>query len=508
MSGIYSRRDFLKLASLLSLSAVAPSFMKDMQATRQAQPGKKNVLVIVFDAFSAYHISLYGYGRKTTPNIARLVERAVVYHNHFAGGSFTTPGTASLLTGVYPWKHRAFRYFDIVSDDFANKTIFHAFDDYYRIVYSHNSIVTALLDQFSANLEEYIPLDQFVLTNEDLIQSLFRNDNDIATVSWLRAMNKEEGYSYSLLLSDIYKRYLQSKIKKYLRFFPRGLPRIKPGEFFLLEDAVNGVGKRLIDVPKPFLGYFHFFPPHFPYRTHQDFYNFFENDHLPWINKPEDVFARNAAPQLLMRSCKEYDEFILYVDREFGKFMDRLESSGLLDDTWLVLTSDHGELFERGILGHSTEVLYQPVVRIPLIIFEPGRKTRSDVYAKTSAVDVLPTLLHVTGGQLPDWTDGVVLPPFAVNAPDSKRNIYVMDAKHNKQQSPITEGTLMLVKAQYKIMYFFGYEKLNGNERAELYDIESDPEELIDLSISEPQITAALLGELKAKLADVNKPYL
>jgi len=97
VSSIYNRRDFLKLAGVLSLSAVTPSFMKGMRAARQAQSGKQNVLVVVFDAFSAYHLSLHGYQRETMPNLARLVERAVVYHNHYAGGSFTTPGTASLL---------------------------------------------------------------------------------------------------------------------------------------------------------------------------------------------------------------------------------------------------------------------------------------------------------------------------------------------------------------------------------------------------------------------------
>jgi arylsulfatase A-like enzyme len=510
VSSIYNRRDFLKLAGLLSLSVVTPSFMKGMRAARQAQSGKQNVLVVVFDAFSAYHISLFGYQRQTTPNIARLVERAVVYHNHFAGGSYTTPGTASLLTGVHPWKHRAFKFYGTVSDEFANKTIFHAFDDCYRIAYSHNPLVATLLDQCAASLENNIPLERFVLTNEGFIHSLFHNDYDVATISWSRDMKKEEGYSYSLFLADLYKQYLQSKIEKYTPFFPLGLPSVLGDNYFILGDAIDALGKQLVEIPKPFLGYFHFMPPHFPYHTHQDYYNFFENDNLPWINKPKDLFIRNRGDDLqyLMRKRKAYDEFILYVDMEFGKFMDRLDASGLLDDTWLVLTSDHGELFERGIMGHMTEVLYQPLVHIPLIIFEPGRKTRTDVYTKTSAVDVLPTLLHVTGGQAPDWTDGVVLPPFSANDPDPERNFYVVEAKRTEPQSPIIEGTLMLVKGQYKITYFFGYEKLDGTERVELYDIDADPEELVDLSLSEPQITAELLGELKAKLAEMNKPYL
>jgi arylsulfatase A-like enzyme len=153
-------------------------------------------------------------------------------------------------------------------------------------------------------------------------------------------------------------------------------------------------------------------------------------------------------------------------------------------------------------------VLYQPIVRVPLVIFEPGRTTRTDVYTKTSAVDVLSTLVHVTGGQVPDWTDGVIMPPFSPSAPDPERSYYVVQAQRTEQQSPITEGTLMLVKGQYKIMYFFGYEKLDGHERVELYDIGADPEELNDLYASQKKLGDQLLDELKAKLVEVNKLYL
>ncbi|MCJ7435084.1 MAG: sulfatase-like hydrolase/transferase [Anaerolineales bacterium] len=508
MSSTYTRRDFLKLAGLLSLSAVTPSFTSGLQATRQTQVGKKNVLIIVFDAFSAHHLSLHGYGRETTPNLARLAERAVVYHNHYAGGCFTTPGTASLLTGAHPWKHRALKYYVSVSEDFVNKTIFSVFDDYYRIAYSHNPLVTTVLDKFASSIDKYIPLEQFFLTSEGILHSLFRNDNDVATISWSRAMKKEDEYSYSLFLSHLYELYQKNKVKQYTPLFPIGMPAVLVDNYFLLEDAMDAIGSLLRDASRPFLGYFHFMPPHQPYSPPVDFFNTFTNDNLPWINKPEDMFTHNKDAQFLRRRCQQYDEYILYVDREFGKFMDHLESFGLLDDTWVVLTSDHGELFERGILGHTSEVLYQPVIRVPLMIFEPGRKTRIDIHTKTSAVDVLPTLAHVTGGTVPDWTEGLVLPPYSNDAPDPNRNLYIMQAKQTEPGAPITEGTLTLIKGQYKIMYFFGYEKLNGIERVELYDIEADPEELIDLSISELKITAELLGELKAKLAEVNKPYL
>ena len=96
-----SRQDFLKLAGLFPLSAATPRVVSSFDSYQ-------NVIIIVFDVFSAHNISLHGYQRETTPNLTRLAERAVVYHNHYAGGNSTAPGTASLLTGTLPWKHRTF----------------------------------------------------------------------------------------------------------------------------------------------------------------------------------------------------------------------------------------------------------------------------------------------------------------------------------------------------------------------------------------------------------------
>ena len=204
----------------------------------------------------------------------------------------------------------------------------------------------------------------------------------------------------------------------------------------------------------------------------------------------------------------KYDEFILYADKAFGDLYASLEESGLLENTWVVFTSDHGEMFERGLRYHRGPTLYQPVIRVPLLIFEPGRKIGTDVYTSTSAIDLLPTLLHVTGQKIPDWTEGVVLPPYAPTSPDPNRSIYALQAYYNGQYAPLTQATTALIKGRYKLIYYFGYTKIKQGELALLFDIESDPEELVDLYSSKPEVAKELLAELKAKLAEVNKPYL
>jgi len=518
-----TRRDFLKLAGLLPISVAAPRFISSLDDLGGAQNNLQNVLVIVFDAWSAYHVSLYGYPRDTMPNLAKLADRAVVYHNHYAGGNYTTPGTASLLTGTLPWTHRAFQPGGRVPESHVSENIFSAFENYYRLTYSHNLWANLLLRQFKGGLDKYISKKKYFLTgdrvddqkgyfldSDTFIPTLFGNDEDIALVSWIRAMEKkEEGYAYSLFLAPLYEQYRNNYFRKQFAdietLFPRGIPR-DDYDIFMLETAIDAIGSLLITTPQPFMGYFHFWPPHAPYNTHQDFVGRFFEDGLVLPSKPLDLFG-DEGPKTKNRT--EYDEYILYVDREFGRFYDHLETNGLLENTWIVLTSDHGEMFERGIEGHRTPVLYESIVRVPLLIFEPGRESRTDIYANTSAVDVLPTLLHVTGQNPADWTEGAVLPPFDGEEPNSERNVYVVQAEKSEQFGPLTIATLSIRKGNYKLMYFFGYEEMGaGGERIELYNIKDDPEELDDLYDTEKEISLELLNELKAKLEEINTPYL
>lgn len=505
-----SRRDFLKLTSLVPLSVAVPPFVRMFSPSGAAQDGRKNVMVIVFDAFSAYNISLYGYARRTTPNIARLANRAIVYHNHFAGSNFTTPGTASLLTGTLPWTHRAFQLNGTVIPSMANKNIFEAFQHYYRVVYSHNPLVNTLFKQFAQNLDDYVPQDRLFLTSDALVHDLLGNDEDIADVAWTRAVKKEpDGYSYSLFLSDLYEQYIHDRVAAVTPMFPRGIPSIRGDNYFLLEDAIDWLQAKITQLPRPYLGYFHFMPPHAPTATRKDFYGAFAKDNYEPPSKPEDVFSAQLQPAELLRQRTAYDEFILYVDNQFGRLFDYLESSGVLDDTWVVLTADHGELFERGVRGHISPLLYQPVVRIPLMIFVPGSSSRVDIQSSTSAVDVLPTLLHLAGEDPASWTEGTILPPFGSAAPNPNRSIYALHAKRNLPRAPLTHATAMLVKGRYKLMYFFGYEELGeGVERLELYDLIADPQELHNLYGNRMKTGPTLLAQLRAKLKEVNQPYL
>jgi len=516
MSRSLSKRDFLKLLALLPPSMYLSSFFEGPDKLLQ-RPDAKNVIVIVFDTLSAKNISLHGYPRETMPNLARIADKGTVYHNHYAGGNWTTPGTASLLTGTYPWTHRAFTdEVRTVIKERERNNIFNLFEGYYRIGYSHNSNLYKFFDQFSLDLDHIEERRELFVKNNLSLDGLFPRDDDIAPISWDRMVNEgEKKYTYSLFFAPFYELYNQYIVDSLQDKFPRGVPHSGEDDYFLLEDGINWLLSKVSTIQQPFLGYFHYLPPHRPYNTRKEFVDVFSRDGiehyiekprlLPFggdIDKPQDFKYQASERQL-------YDEFILYADSELGRLYESLEKSGVLKDTWFVFTSDHGEMFERGVFGHRTPVLYQPVIQIPLVILEPGQNERRDVYTSTSAVDVLPTLMKITGQEIPDWTEGEVLPPFSDAAPRADRSIYALEATESKTMEPLNPASVMLVKGKYKLTYYFGYPQLKKmGPIFELYDLESDPDELYNIFDPNSEVSRDLQNELLEKLREVDKPYL
>ena len=372
MTQSLSRRDFLKLTGAMSLAGCIPS--KILKPERAASGDQQNVLIIVFDAFSARNIQLYGYDRPTTPNLARLAQRATVFHNHFAGGSYTLPGTSSILTGTYPSTHRALTLNHEIAPFFEQNNIFTSFDQYYRLSYTHNTVAFQLMDQFTNSFEQLKRPGELFLGGGNLFADvIFGNDVDIASISWEQAMIKAERKgTYSLFLY-----YLNHVIDKYRtkyleKDYPRGVTQISSDRNFLLEEAIGWTFQTAPTLPEPFLGYFHYLPPHRPYFTRSEFIDYFKGDNYRPIKKPEHLFTMGSSYAEQEESRRFYDEFVLLVDSEFGRMFDQLEQAGILDNTILVFTSDHGEMFERGIDRHFNEALHLPVIQVPLLIFEPG----------------------------------------------------------------------------------------------------------------------------------------
>lgn len=498
-----SRRDFLKLAGLasgaLAMSRFSPKFLR-------RQSGKPNVIVLVFDAMSARNLSLYGYKRNTTPNLQRFAERANVYHNHHSSGNFTTPGTASLLTGTYPWTHRAFDVAGLVDRNLTGQNIFTAFDSgYHRLAFSQNLLPNYFFGQFARDIETILPVSSFCRIEQSMGET-FARDLPAANRAFDNFLFQDFATPASLVFGLADRILLRSREARTTDAdYPRGLPRAGDQPlFFHLAEVFDGVERviRELDSDRPHLAYLHLWAPHAPYKPTKDFDAIFQ-DGYRGVKKPDHRFGDHKEFYKLLGRRQNYDEFIANVDAEFGRLIDSLEASGVLKNTHVVITSDHGELFERGVDGHVTELLYEPLTHVPLVISSPGQQERRDIYSPTNSVDVLPTLLNLTQHPVPDWTDGVLLPGLG-GVEDMERSQFTVEAKTNAAYAPLTKATVAMIKGNYKLIYYTGYE---AEDSFELYDLANDYEELEDLYPAQPSFSKALKDELLEKLDSVNAKY-
>jgi len=514
-----SRRDFLKLMALLPLMPTINHPLWQLDAAQGGltsnDPSAPNILILVFDALSAANMPMYGYVRETTPNLNKFAERATVFHRHYAGGTFTTPGTASLLTGSYPWSHRAFHLYGTVDKQYEQHNIFHGLprETYYRTTYTHNDLAAALLYQFRDDLDFFKKIYELSLFYEiPLADTLFEADHNAAFLGERVTVRGQRGQSSQMpssllagMLHKIWRTTAKDEIQpKYKDLFPRGVPSTNDNPLlFLLEDAIDWVSAET-NRQQPYLGYFHFFPPHEPYNTRNEFIDIFKDGWAP-VAKPAHRFSDGIDQDSLNLQRRHYDEFIAYADAEFGRLYRYMEQENLLENTYIIVTSDHGEMFERGILEHITPTLYEPLVHIPLLISRPGQHSRIDVHTPTSCVDLLPTIHHITKQPAPALSDGQVLPTFGDSDPSPDRSIFTMDAKSNPKMGPLVEGSVALIKGPYKLIHYLG----NDSSRAyEFYDLENDPEEMDNLYTASNNTAATLRGELHERIKAANQHFL
>jgi arylsulfatase A-like enzyme len=500
-----SRRDFLKLMTF-SASALAARPLASLLDPK-ADSSTPHILFFVFDAWTAANFQLYGYPRRTMPNLERFAQRCYVYHNHYTAGNFTVPGTASMLTGLYPWTHRAVQLTaGGVASAHQSHNLFAALESTHSTLgFSQNPYADIFLYQFEEHLDTYLSEAIFNLERRQISSlPLFNNDSQFAFASFENNIVRNgKGTSGSLFLSLI------SRMNKLLRYsrmrqlyhdvYPKSLPTA--GGVFLLDQLVSGMTDAIRKFDSPTMAYFHVFPPHEPYAPNRKALSLFDDGWAP-PEKPVHPLSGHHSTDEMLASRLRYDQYLATWDAEFARLLDELEASGILEKSIVVITSDHGELFERGEIEHNTFLLSSPVVHVPLLISLPGQTERKDVRAFTSNVDILPTLVSLVGAPAPSWTEGRLLPGLGGEA-DPDRSIYSIDAKTASSFSSFEHYSISLTKQRHRLIYYQRPE-YSGFE---FYNMDNDPEELHDLFPSAPSLAKQMKQELMQKIEEFNAPY-
>ncbi len=235
---------------------------------------------------------------------------------------------------------------------------------------------------------------------------------------------------------------------------------------------------------EPFFGWVHFISPHTPYTYRR------MSTHLAPLES-EGRYARAVPSKPEVQSGEEirrvrelYDGEIYYADFLFGKILRQLRDLDLLDNTVIVVTSDHGEAFmEHGQLGHRS--VYEAVARIPMVIRHPRNLQGSRTDIPYSNVDLLPTLAAIAGIAVPVGLDGIDLTsPVPVN---HARLITLMT---NEERARIA-----IARAGYKMIMNCTPEYFE-----ELYNLNEDPGELADQAEQDPDLMGELADAIEQRL--------
>jgi len=502
-----SRRDFLKLMGAISGGMLFSTVgSRNSHLNTRSDLNLPNIILIVLDAMTAENLSIYGYHRETTPNFKRFANQAIVYHSHYSAGNYTVPGTASLLTGMYPWTHRAINLSGLVARDLVDCNVFTTLGQkYHTFAYSQNIAVNFIMNQFAGSIETYLSPGKYSVAEQVLGQH-FSNDISNANRSFEDFLTVDDSVPGSLLIGSLNNFVFRRKeaiAQANAKDYPDGLPGINSlPVVFRLRDVFEGVWSEISQLNSPFFAYFHLWAPHSPYRPTEEFTGIFKNNWKPEKKAPHILGSGVPQSHLNIRRLY-YDEYIANIDAEFGVLFDKLKQEHVLDNSYVILTSDHGESFERGVDGHITPLLYEPLVHIPLIISAPGQRERLDIFSPTSSVDVLPTLLNLSGVQVPQWCEGQLLPGLG-GVEQSDRSIFSVEAKNNPAFSPLTTVSVMLRRGRYKMIYYTGDQI---EDTFELYDMEDDQEEMHDLYASLKTVANPMREELLDNLVSANRKY-
>jgi arylsulfatase len=195
-------------------------------------------------------------------------------------------------------------------------------------------------------------------------------------------------------------------------------------------------------------------------------------------------FDPNASDESRKLQRAYYMANVTMIDEQVGRIMDRLEEVGLLENSVVIFTSDHGDcLGDHGLVEKWT--MYDQSVRVPLVVWSPDRfEGNRRIDALTQWFDIGPTVLELAGIQPNAKTEAHSLLPFLENRPDAKEREYVFSEHVQDLMLQDLKHSLMIRSKRYKLIEYIG--KDNG----QLFDLESDPDELKDVW-SDPDYTEA-----------------
>lgn len=441
-----------------------------LAALPSARPGLPNVLLIVLDDVRASSMSLYGRARPTTPNLERLARRGVLFSHARPTASWTLPSHASMFTGMWPYSLSVGwdRPLDSTYPTLA-ETLSRA--GYATAGFVGNTYYGNALYGLGRGFARY----------ED------NYENEAVSIFEL------------IRSSSVGKRILQSL--GYSMHVAQGGTSLRKSAAMINRDILGWIDNQRED--RPFFAFLNYYDAHSPFQPPGNEGPRFGYGAIPGRQQVEilkrlhrlqtsTLLPGDGAPETIEREATavwrdSYESCIAYLDRQIGVLFDELERRGLLDETLVIITSDHGEhLKERGFCGHGLS-LYRPEVHVPLVIIPPtGAAAGRTVAAPVSLRDLAATTIDLVGLGGSQRFPGQSLARFwqADGAESAVATPLLAEVDHQTNHAPASNvpaslGAVKSVVADGKVYI------RNGDGREELYDLIADPLEVNNLAGAE-----------------------
>lgn len=313
------------------------------------------VILYVLDALRADHLSCYGYKRKTSPNIDRLAAEGVVFRKCFTPATWTRPAAASILSGAYPAVHGTqtrTNGFSSLIPKLPGLLQDTGFDTAAFSAMANISIVGGFGQGFGYFAE--------VFRDKSLVSSRRTSTTVEEGVGQLEGPAR-----IALPRSEDINRHL-------FHWLRRG----QVANRFALIWSID---------------------THVPYDPPPRFDKFVDKDYRGNVDGSRES-VRKASEQDAGRLINLYDSEISYNDYQIAQLLNELKRLGLYDDSFLIITADHGEAFyEHGLFTHGN-VPYEELIHVPLIIKFPGGEFAArEIAALVELIDLCPTILDWVG---------------------------------------------------------------------------------------------------------------
>jgi arylsulfatase A-like enzyme len=391
-------------------------------------PAGMNVVVVVVDTLRADRLGAYGHSRNTSPRMDAIAREGTLFHRYYAASPWTAPSFGTMFTGMSPAMHRGGTVLN-ASDNPRLRGTARRLKGF--SLYPVRADIQTVAEQLSCCVDASAAFVSNPFLHPSLgfnrgfgtydYQTKARKAVDItdAAIDWLKAHAEKQVFAVVHYM-DTHQPYAPDESLR-REFFPMDGGRLTPA----ITRKVGELREMM-------------------------------------LKENELAFLRGV-----------YDAQVHTVDQHIGRLYDAMAGLQLLDNTWLVITADHGEEhFDHGSFFHGLQYTDE-VIRVPLIIRAPGGQWGANNQVAYSAcqMDLAPTLLDVFGVSTPASMEGKSLIPLMTGEEKHDRTCYMemsmlRDAVHSNIENRFRKHALF--DGRYKVI-----QSMDGSS-TEVYDLDMD----------------------------------